>query len=103
MLNNRNTENDPLDTEDWELALAPYKGNSSAALNLGFILIILKTYIYLEPLQIDKAIEGIDRGLEVLFPHTDFHDKSFELFLKVVEGKLTLEEEEMLKKLGLKF
>jgi hypothetical protein len=27
---------EPLDAEDWEIALAPYEGNPGAALTLGF-------------------------------------------------------------------
>jgi hypothetical protein len=40
MPDNRNTEKpteqQPLDTGDWELAFAAYLGNTSAALNMGF-------------------------------------------------------------------
>jgi hypothetical protein len=40
--------------------------------------------------------------MEVLFPFTEFHKISFELFLKFTDGELTFEEEQMLKALGVK-
>lgn len=40
---------------------------------------------------------GRDRGLEVLFTHTQMHDVSNVLFRRLTEGKLTYEEEKMLK------
>lgn len=94
---------EPLSTEDWEIALAAYEGRSGAALSFGFNLMILKSYLQIEPLKIQEAIDGIDCALEVLFPHTEFHLVSFDYFLKVVEGRLTREEEEILKSLGIKF
>jgi len=93
----------PLDAEDWEIAFAPYEGNPGAALRLGFNLMVLKSYLAVEPLKIQAAIEGIDRGIEALFPHTQFREVSYDLFLKVVEGRLTLEEEQILKAMGIKF
>lgn len=47
--------------------------------------------------------EAIDRALDALYRHTDFHLICREFFRKVVEGDMTLEEEEMVKKLGIKF
>lgn len=94
---------DPLNTEDLEIALEPYKDNPGAALSLGFNLMILRSYLSVEPLKIEDAIKGIDLALEVLFPHTEFHIVSFDYFLKVIEGKLTVEQEQTLKALGIKF
>ena len=64
---------------------------------------VLRTYLAIEPLKVQEAIEGIDRGVEVLFEHTQFHEKAFEMFHRLVAGELTLEEEERLKALGLRF
>lgn len=93
----------PLDGEDWEIALQPYKGNPSAALSLGFRLIVLRSYLSVEPLKIQEAIAAIDLAVEVLFPHTQFHDLSLDFFRKVIEGKVTFEEEQKLKALGVNF
>jgi hypothetical protein len=46
---------------------------------------------------------GLERAIEALYPHTQFHQMCHDMFLKVVGGELTLEEEETLKKLGLRF
>ena len=61
------------------------------------------SYLAVEPLKIREAVEGIDRGLEVLFRFTQFHEVAYELWRKIVEGRLTLEEEGLLKSLGLRF
>ena len=103
MPDHRITENQPLDTEDWELALEPFKGNPGAALMLGYNFMVLKSYLAVEPLKIQEASEGIDRGLEVLYPYTQFHEVSFRMFRRLIEGQLTLEEEEKLKALGIEF
>ena len=100
---NKEIENPPLDAESWELAFAPLKGHAKAALNMGFNLMVLLSYIKVEPLKIQEAIEGLEHGLEALYPHTQFHDVCHDMYLKVIGGALTREEEEMLKKLGLKF
>jgi hypothetical protein len=49
------------------------------------------------------VMEALDQAMEALFPLTEFHDVSFNLFLKFSEGKLSLEEEQMLNALGVKF
>lgn len=42
---NKPSELPALDVEDWDLAFAPYKGNTSAALNMGFCLMLIKAYL----------------------------------------------------------
>ena len=100
---NKEHENPPLDPESWELAFEAYKGNTNAALNMGFNLMVLLAYLKVEPLKIQEAIEGIEHGLEALYPYTQFHDVCHDMYIKVIGGELTLEEEEILKKLGIKF
>ena len=101
--NTSEQEDLPLDTEDWEIAFEPYEGNPGAALRLSAHLMILKSYLAVNPIKIQTAIEGIDNALEVLFPYTDIHEFSFELFVKVTNGTLTVGEELLLKSLGLEF
>ena len=100
---NKETENPPLDAEDWQDAFEPYAGQTGAALMLGFNLKVLLSYLTVEPIAIELAIEGIERAIDALYPHTQFHQMCHDMYLKVVGGELTLEEEETLKKLGLKF
>ena len=97
------SETKPLDTEDWEIALEPYEGTPGAALMLGFNFMVLRSYLDIKPIKVHEAIEAIDRGVAVLFEYTQFHEKALEMFHRLVEGKLTLEEEEQLKALGLRF
>jgi len=103
MPTDRNTQHWDLNTEDWEVALEPYAGFPSSALSLGFNLMVLKAYIVIKPPKIQQAVAAIDRGAEVLFNHTQFHEIAYILFRRLAEGKLTLAEEETLKSLGLKF
>ena len=100
---NKQQENPPLDDESWELAFEAYAGNTDAALNMGYNLVILLSYLKVEPLLINEAIEGLERAIEILYRHTQFNDICREMYRKVIGGKLTREEEETLKKLGLKF
>ena len=100
---NKETENPPLDHEDWQDAFEPYAGQTDAALMLGFNFKVLLSYLTVEPIAIELAVEGIERAIDALYPHTQFHQMCHEMFLKVVGGELTLEEEETLKKMGLKF
>jgi hypothetical protein len=105
MQDNPNTEDERyrLDTEDWILAFAPYDGEPRAALSLGVNLMILKSYLAVMPLKISESVEALDSAMELLFPFTEFYDMSFDLFVRLADGKLTLEEEEILKALGVKF
>ena len=100
---NKETENPPLDAEDWEIALAPYQGNPGAALQLGYNFFALLAYLRIEPVDVETASNAIDRALLALYPHTEFHMVCWKFFRKVIEGELTREEEEVLKKLGVKF
>ena len=97
-------ENDSpdLDAEDWQIAFEPYNGNPSAALSLGYRFTTLKEYLTEEPPKIKETIAAIDLGIEALFPFTDFHNISLDLFRKMIEGQLTFEEEEKLRALGVK-
>jgi hypothetical protein len=106
MQDNPNTpeqEEPPLDAEDWEIAFEPYENHPEAALRLGFHLMVLKSYLVVRPIEILKVIAGLDRAIEVLFPYTAIHEFSFELFVRVTTGTLTLDEEQLMKSLGFEF
>jgi|SRR5687768_15278244 len=106
MPNNRNTENITehpwLDAEDWEIALQPYAGDPDAALVLGVNFAVLQSHIA-EPDKINEAIEELDRAMSALFLHTHFHKISYVLFRQMAEGKLSFDQQTMLKTLGIKF
>jgi hypothetical protein len=92
-----------MDEEDWQIAFEPYEGNPSAALNLGFKLAMLRAYLDAQTIKARQAIKALDLALEILFPFTSFHQTSYDLFIRLTEGKLTFDEEQMLNALGVKF
>ena len=110
MLDNPNTDNtdtqtEPFDLEreDWELAFGPLEKNSYAVLRLGFNFAIMRKYLDGQLFKPRPVMETLDDAMKVLFALTEFHDVSFNLFLKFTEGKLAFEEEQMLSALGVKF
>lgn len=92
-----------LDREDWELAFEPLEKNSFPVLKLGFNFAILRKYLDMQLFKPRPVMEALDEAMEVLFAYTEFHDVSFNLFLKFSEGRLSFEEEQMLRALGVKF
>ena len=108
MHNNPNTgqESAPLDHEDWQIAFQPY----SAFPDLAFI---LAQHLHGVTKLIEKgargtaeALSALDRAIECLMPHTRFADSRYreiarKFYLQAVAGKLTLEQEDKLRELGL--
>jgi hypothetical protein len=92
-----------LDREDWEVAFEPLEKNSFPVLKLGFNFAIMRKYLDSQLFKPRPVMEALDEAMTVLFALTEFHDVSFNLFLKFTEGKLTFEEEQMLGALGIKF
>jgi hypothetical protein len=92
-----------MDSEDWELAFTPYKGNPDAVLRLGFNLAMLRMHLEAQTIKARQAIGALDCAMETLFPYSEFHDVSFGLFVRLTEGKLTFDEEQILSALGIKF
>lgn len=90
-----------LDIEDWEIALRPYQSDPDAALMLSTSLAILQSHLA-EPELIKEAHEELNRALEVLFLWSEFPNVSYVLFRKFVAGSLSVEEQELLKRLGVK-
>src|SRR5215213_5969651 len=92
-----------MDREDWELAFEPLEKNSFAVLKLGFNFAIMRKYLDSQLFKPRPVMEALDEAMTVLFALTEFHDVSFNLFIKFTEGKLTLEEEQILTALGVEF
>ena len=104
------TEEDPKDDpipsplverELWEQAFEPFEGEHYAALRLGFNFAMLRNYYEGQLIKHPPVLESLDLAMEVLFPYTEFHNASFDLFLKFTDGELTFEEEQMLNALGI--
>ena len=106
MPNNRNTpfviEQPDIDADDWEIALQPYGDDPDRAMILGVCLMVLKGHIEDKPRKLDAAIGEIDRALEALYLHSHFHDASYLLFRRMAQGRLSVEEQNMLNSLGVK-
>jgi hypothetical protein len=97
---NTDTENPSLDAEEWEATFEPYEGHPYDALQLGFRFAALKQLI--RELKLDEAIAAIDRGVDALYEHSEFRSVSRELFQSGIDGKLTFEQEEMLRQAGIR-
>ena len=89
-----------MEREDWELAFAPFEGHPYAALKMGFNIATIRKDLNGLLFKSRPVMETLDLAMEVLFPFTDFHKTSFDLFLKFTDGNLTFEEEQMLNALG---
>ena len=92
-----------LDREDWEQAFEPLEKNTYPVLKLGFNFAVMRQYLDRQLFKPRPVMEAMDEAMTVLFAMTEFHDMGFNLFLKFSEGKLSLEEEQMLQALGVKF
>ena len=86
----------------WEQAFEPFEGEYYAALRLGFNFAMLRKYYDSQLIKSAPVIESLEIAMYVLFKYSEFHDASYDLFLRLTEGKLTAEEEQMLKALGIK-
>lgn len=92
-----------VERDQWELAFEPLKADPYAALKLGYHFATLRKYFEGQLIKPRAIIEAFDLAREVLFPYTDFHKSSFDLFKRLTEGDLTFEEEEILKAQGIRF
>lgn len=86
----------------WEQAFEPFNGEHYAALRLGFNFAMLRNYLDGQLIKYPQVMESLDLAMDVLFKYSEFHDASFNLFVRLTEGKLTREEEQMLNALGIK-
>ena len=96
-------EEPALDCGDWELAFEPLKGHAYAASRMGFNLRWLRKRLDAQLFKPRPVMDALDRAMVVLFPLTEFHKTTFDLFLKFADCELTFEEEQMLRALGVKF
>jgi hypothetical protein len=97
-----NTPYFEMDRGDWEVAFEPLEGHSYPAVRMGFNIRMMRKYLDAQLFKPRPVMEALDLAMEVLFPFTEFHKISFELFLKFTDGELTFEEEQMLRTLGVK-
>jgi len=99
MLENRNTENAPLDCEDWQIAFQPYVKYPLLALALAQHLAALQDYVQSDA---GKATAAINRAVDSLYEHSDFRAVSLELFRATVQGRLPVDVENIVNALGIR-
>src|SRR5690348_832369 len=100
MQENRNIENAPLDLEDWQIVFAPYVEHPRLALALAQHLMALQDYIQTDAITVATA--AINRAVEELYEHSDFRSVSLELFRATVQGRLSVEVENLINQLGIR-
>ena len=100
MQENRNTENAPLDDENWEIAFAPYVEYPLLALMLAQHLSALQDYIQSDAKA--AATGAINRAVEELYEHSDFRSVTLELFRATVQGRLPVDVKHVINALGIR-
>ena len=103
---NMDSESPPLDHEDWRVAFQPYENFPELAFILAQHLHGVIKLIEQGRLGAAEALAGLDRAIECLMPHTRFADSRYreiarKFYLRAVAGKLTLQQEDELRKFGL--
>lgn len=99
MQDNPNTENPPLDCEDWQIAFQPYANHPLLALALAQHLTALQDYIQSDAA---KATAAINRAIDSLFEHSGFRSVSLRLFRAAVQGRLPADVENIINALGMR-
>ena len=91
-----------LDAENWKIVFKVYAGHPVLALTLAYQLIAVKQSLQRGQKGIPDAIAGLDLAIEGLYQHTDFHKMGRKFYQRTIEGTLKPEQEERLRKLGVK-
>jgi hypothetical protein len=99
MLDNRTTENAPLDCEDWQIVFEPYAQFPVLALVLAQHLSALQD---LAQSDAAKATAAMNRAVDELYEHSEFRSVSLELFRASVQGRLAVELEKLVNQLGIR-
>jgi len=95
----RNTENPPLDCEDWQIAFQSYVKHPFLALALAQHLTALQDLVQADA---GKATTAINRAVDALYEHSEFRSVSLELFRATVQGRLTTDVETLINQLGIR-
>jgi hypothetical protein len=98
-----NTPYFEIDREEWEIAFEAFKGTGYTAIRMGMNLRMLYKYLDAQLFKPQPVMEALDLAMEVLYPLTEFHKATFDLFIKYADCELTFQEEQMLRALGVKF
>lgn len=99
---NSANENTYPDAEDWESVFEVYAEHPALAFSLAQYFNAVKQYLEGERKRIPDATEALDGAVDCLFHHTDFRRVSHELFRAALEGRITIEQEQSLRDLGVR-
>jgi hypothetical protein len=91
-----------LEAENWKIALKRYEGHAVPALLLAHQLTAIKQCLERGRKGIPDAIAGLDLAIEGLYQHTDFHKMGRKFYHRTLEGTLRPEQQDILRKLGVK-
>ena len=103
MQDNPITDNPPIETEAWEIALKPYATDADAALDLACRLMEVKQYLKAKPPNVSLAVLALDEACELLFPFTEFRQTAYNLYLTFIEGRPTKAQEDLIESLGIRY
>jgi hypothetical protein len=92
-----------LDPEIWKIVLSVYARQPTSAFTLAFQLIAVKQSLQHGRKGRREAIEALDLAIESLYLHTQFHTMGHQLYRRALEGTITLKQEELVRKLGVKY
>ena len=91
-----------LEAENLKIALELYQGHPIPALLLARQLNAIRQCLQQGRKGRPDAIDGLDLAIEGLYPHTDFHKMGHKFYHLTLEGTLKPEQEDKLRKLGMK-
>lgn len=99
MPDNRNTADDQLDAEDWQIVFEPYAQFPILALVLAQHLTALQDLAQSDP---ERLTAAINRAVDELYEHSQFRSVSLELFRATVQGRLPVNVENVIDALGIR-
>lgn len=99
MRDNPNTDNAPLDAEDWQIVFEPYAQFPILALVLAQHLTTLQE---LAQSDAEEATAAINRAVDALYEHSQFRSVSLELFRATVQGQIPVNVENVINALGMR-
>jgi hypothetical protein len=103
MQDNPNTDNPPIETEAWEIALKPYATDTEAAFDLARRLMEVKQSLKTTLPNLSMANEALDEACELLFPFTEFRKAAYDLYLTFIEGTPTKAQEDLMESLRIRY
>jgi len=103
MPDNPNTDNPPIETEAWEIALKPYPSYPDAAYDLARHLTAIKQHLRMKPPEASAAARELSEACDILFPFTQFHEAGYDLYRVALAGRATRAQEDLMESLGIKY